>query len=42
MAKKGYRSYVDVDTIPEVNTSLVSSGSCASLVHHYTRVGRTS
>jgi hypothetical protein len=42
MAKKGYRSYVDVDTIPEVNTSLVSSGSCASLVQHYTRVGRTS
>lgn len=42
MAKKGYRSYVDVDTIPEVNVSLVSTGSCASLVQHYTRVGRTS
>lgn len=43
MAKKGgYRSYVDVETIPDSNTSLVSTGSCASLVMHYTRVGRSS
>lgn len=42
MAKKGYRSYVDVETIPDVNSSLVSTGTCASLVQHYTRVGRTS
>lgn len=43
MARKGgYRSYVDVDTIPTVNTALVSTGSCASLVQHYTRVGKTS
>lgn len=41
MAKKGYRSYIDVDTIPDVNSSLVSTGSCASLVQHYTRVGPT-
>ena len=42
MARKGgYRSYVDVDTIPAVNTALVSTGSCASLVQHYTRVGPT-
>lgn len=36
MARKGgYRSYVDVGTI----TGKVSTGSCASLVQHYTRVG---
>lgn len=40
MAKKGYRSYVDVETIPDVNAELVSTGSCASLVQHYTRVGQ--
>lgn len=38
--KKGYRSYVDVETIPETNTGLVSNKSCAGLVMHYTRVGR--
>jgi hypothetical protein len=37
--KEGYRSYVDVETIPTINTTLVSTGSCASLVMHYTRVG---
>jgi hypothetical protein len=43
MARKGgYRSYVDVETIPDSNSSLVSTGSCASLVQHYTRVGSTS
>jgi hypothetical protein len=41
MPKKGYRSYIDVETIPDVNSSLVSTGSCASLVQHYTRVGPT-
>ena len=41
MAKKGYRSYVDVETIPDVNTSLVSTGSCASLVQHDTQVGQS-
>lgn len=40
--KKGYRSYVDVETIPVVNTSLVSNKKCAGLVQHYTRVGPTS
>ena len=39
MARKGgYRSYVDVSTISEI---VVSTGSCASLVQHYTRVGPT-
>lgn len=32
----GYRSYVDVDTI----TGSASTGQCAALVMHYTRVGR--
>ena len=40
MAKEGYRPYVDVEKIP-LNTGLVSTGSCASLVQHYTRVGVT-
>jgi hypothetical protein len=35
--KGGYRSYVDVDTI----TGSASTGQCAALVMHYTRVGRT-
>ncbi len=39
MVKKGgYRSYVDVDTIP--SDTAVSTGKCAALVEHYTRVGR--
>jgi hypothetical protein len=42
MARKGgYRSYIDVETIPTVNSELVSTGQCAALVQHYTRVGRT-
>jgi hypothetical protein len=42
MARKGgYRSYVDVETIPTTNTELVSNGECAGLVQHYTRVGST-
>lgn len=37
MARKGgYRSYVDVDTI----TGSASTGQCAALVMHYTRVGK--
>ena len=41
MARKGgYRSYIDVETIPAVNSGLVSTGKCAALVEHYTRVGR--
>src|SRR5687768_5707522 len=38
--KGGYRSYIDVETIPTVNTGLVSNGECAGLVMHYTRVGK--
>lgn len=38
----GYRSYIDVETIPSVNSGLVSTGQCAALVQHYTRVGPTS
>ena len=37
----GYRSVIAVETIPTVNTSLVSTGSCAALVQHYSRVGPT-
>jgi hypothetical protein len=38
--KQGYRSYADVEAIPALNAGLVSTGSCASLVMHYTRVGQ--
>lgn len=34
--KVGYRSFIDVDAIPEVS---VSNGQCAGFVMHYTRVG---
>lgn len=38
--KGGYRSYVDVETIPTTNTKAVSNGLCAGLVMHFTRVGK--
>ncbi|MCF7482907.1 BPSL0067 family protein [Vibrio sp. J1-1] len=38
----GYRSYIDVDKIITENDQLVSTGSCAALVQHYTRVDVTS
>lgn len=38
----GYRSVIDVEAIVTSNSSLVSTGSCAALVQHYSRVGRTS
>ncbi len=38
----GYRSYVEVNTIPDISETLVSNGSCAGLVQHYTQVGHTS
>jgi hypothetical protein len=41
MTKIGYRPNVDVDTIVPNNKKLVSTGTCAALVQHYTRVGKT-
>jgi hypothetical protein len=38
----GYRSNVDVETIPTIHDSMVSTGTCASLVQHHSKVDVTS
>lgn len=36
----GYRASVDAMGIVDINNGLVSTGECAALVQHYSRVGR--